>query len=152
VSTKRFVHFADTGAAGVVEETGYGQPPPQPNHFHCAFGQSWPIYSAATVGNPHCVILRDRVSVSETCALGPLIETAPPFPHRTNVQFLEVRDRQNLHMEIWERGAGYTLASGRAVVPPPQWPIGWGSVMRPSRCICRAGSLVLRYVQTSRCG
>jgi diaminopimelate epimerase len=69
-------------------------------------------YSAATVGNPHCVILRDRVSVSETCALGPLIETAPPFPHRTNVQFLEVRDRQNLHMEIWERGAGYTLASG----------------------------------------
>jgi len=43
---------------------------------------------------------------------GPAIETDPRFPNRTNVQFLEVMDRNNIRIEIWERGAGYTLASG----------------------------------------
>jgi diaminopimelate epimerase len=37
---------------------------------------------------------------------------APLFPRRTNVQFLKVLDRSNIQIEIWERGAGYTLASG----------------------------------------
>jgi diaminopimelate epimerase len=69
-------------------------------------------HSAATIGNPHCVLLRDRVSTEEVRSLGPLIETEPRFPNRTNVQFVEVRDRHNVAIEIWERGAGYTLASG----------------------------------------
>ena len=43
------------------------------------------------------------------------VETDPRFPHRTNVQFLEVLDRQNIRIEIWERGAGYTLASGSSM-------------------------------------
>ena len=44
--------------------------------------------------------------------LGPLIENHPLFINRTNVQFLEVLDRKTIRIEIWERGAGYTLASG----------------------------------------
>lgn len=67
---------------------------------------------AATVGNPHCIVLYSRLSPEETCRLGPLIENDPRFPNRTNVQFLQVRDRDNIAIEIWERGAGYTLASG----------------------------------------
>ena len=43
---------------------------------------------------------------------GPLLETHANFPNRTNVQFLKVLDRANIRIEIWERGAGYTLASG----------------------------------------
>jgi diaminopimelate epimerase len=43
---------------------------------------------------------------------GPLLETHANFPNRTNVQFLKVRDRRNIQIEIWERGAGHTLASG----------------------------------------
>jgi diaminopimelate epimerase len=69
-------------------------------------------FSAATIGNPHCVILREIVSADEARSLGPLIESDERFPNRTNVQFLEVLDRHNLKIEIWERGAGYTLASG----------------------------------------
>jgi diaminopimelate epimerase len=68
--------------------------------------------SAATVGNPHCVVLRPRVSEGEARALGPRLETHPAFPNRTNVQFVEVVDRRTIRIEIWERGAGYTLASG----------------------------------------
>lgn len=69
-------------------------------------------YSAATIGNPHCVIVRDAVSEAEARALGPLIEKDARFPNRTNVQFVQVLDAATLRVEIWERGAGYTLASG----------------------------------------
>jgi diaminopimelate epimerase len=69
-------------------------------------------FCAATVGNPHCVILRDEVSADEARVVGPHVETAPRFPNRTNVQFMKVLDRANVQIEIWERGAGYTLASG----------------------------------------
>ena len=69
-------------------------------------------YCAATVGNPHCVILFEPITPELAQKYGPLIEIDSRFPHRTNVQFLEVLDRQNIRIEIWERGAGYTLSSG----------------------------------------
>jgi diaminopimelate epimerase len=69
-------------------------------------------YSCASIGNPHCVLLRETLSEAETRRLGPLIEVEPRFPNRTNVQFVQVRDRANIAVQIWERGAGFTLASG----------------------------------------
>ena len=69
-------------------------------------------YCAATVGNPHCVVLCDEPSPQLARHYGPLIETDSRFPNRTNIQFLKIIDRQNIQIEIWERGAGYTLASG----------------------------------------
>jgi len=69
-------------------------------------------FCAATVGNPHCVVLSDQPSPELARHDGPLIELDPRFPNRTNVQFLKVMDRHNIRIEIWERGAGYTLASG----------------------------------------
>ena len=70
------------------------------------------IYCAATIGNPHCVLPLPEVSAALARQFGPLLETHANFPNRTNVQFLKVRDRRNIQIEIWERGAGYTLASG----------------------------------------
>lgn len=70
------------------------------------------LYCAATVGNPHCVVLREEVSEELARRFGPLIEKEPRFPNRTNVQFMKVLDRSHIQIEIWERGAGYTLASG----------------------------------------
>jgi diaminopimelate epimerase len=69
-------------------------------------------YSAATIGNPHCVIPVDDLSPEVARRYGPDIEVNPLFPNRTNVQFLKVLDRSAIQIEIWERGAGYTLASG----------------------------------------
>jgi diaminopimelate epimerase len=69
-------------------------------------------FTAATIGNPHCVVLSDEISEVQTRTLGPLIEREPRFPNKTNVQFMKVLDRSNIRIEIWERGAGYTLASG----------------------------------------
>jgi diaminopimelate epimerase len=70
------------------------------------------IFCAATIGNPHCVIPLDDISPELAKQYGPLLENHSLFPHRTNVQFLKVLDRENIQIEIWERGAGYTLASG----------------------------------------
>ncbi len=69
-------------------------------------------YCAATVGNPHCVLPMQEINADLAKQFGPLLEVHPNFPNRTNVQFLKVLDRANIQIEIWERGAGYTLASG----------------------------------------
>jgi diaminopimelate epimerase len=69
-------------------------------------------FSGATIGNPHCVIPVQDLFPELAKKYGPLLEVHPLFPNRTNVQFLKVLDRNNIKIEIWERGAGYTLASG----------------------------------------
>lgn len=69
-------------------------------------------YCSATIGNPHCVLPLPEVSAELAHKYGPHLETHPNFPRKTNVQFLQVLDRKNIRIEIWERGAGYTLASG----------------------------------------
>ncbi|MEZ0218062.1 MAG: diaminopimelate epimerase [Rariglobus sp.] len=69
-------------------------------------------YCSATIGNPHCVLPLPEVSAELAHKYGPHLETHANFPRKTNVQFLQVLDRKNIRIEIWERGAGYTLASG----------------------------------------
>ncbi|MFN8544839.1 MAG: diaminopimelate epimerase [Candidatus Binatia bacterium] len=68
--------------------------------------------TALTVGNPHCVVFTDRPDEAEARRLGPLLERHAAFPHRTNVQLATPRGRDRVEIRIWERGAGYTLASG----------------------------------------
>ncbi|MDD3981325.1 MAG: diaminopimelate epimerase [Spirochaetia bacterium] len=72
------------------------------------------IYEASFVsmGNPHCVIFVEEPTAALAKRLGPLVERHPLFPEATNVQFAKVLDRHSMRIEIWERGAGYTLASG----------------------------------------
>jgi len=81
-------------------------------------------YCAATIGNPHCVLPLPSVDAKFAHEFGPLLEVHENFPHRTNVQFLEIIDRQNIRIEIWERGAGYTLASGSSSSAAAAVPIG----------------------------
>ncbi len=69
-------------------------------------------FCAATIGNPHCVLPLPEISAKLAHEFGPLLEVHPLFPRKTNVQFLKVLNRANIQIEIWERGAGYTLASG----------------------------------------
>src|SRR5438105_7845140 len=65
-----------------------------------------------SVGNPHCVVFGQPVTKGRCLELGPHLERHGAFPERTNVQLCEVIDRARVRAEIWERGAGYTLASG----------------------------------------
>lgn len=65
-----------------------------------------------SVGNPNCVIMTEDVSGKKAKALGPYVENASYFPNRMNLQLCKVESRKQLRIEIYERGAGYTLASG----------------------------------------
>jgi len=70
-------------------------------HVHCV-----------SVGNPHCVVLKDQLDEAEIKKVGTLIENHPMFPNRINVQFVRVVSRNVVDALIWERGAGFTQASG----------------------------------------
>jgi diaminopimelate epimerase len=70
------------------------------------------LINCVSVGNPHCVILRDKLVKAEILKHGSDIENHPMFPNRINVQFAKVISRNEVEILIWERGAGYTLASG----------------------------------------
>jgi len=65
-----------------------------------------------SIGNPHCVIPMEQVDEERARAIGPYVENHERFPNRINMQLLKVLDRANIDIQIWERGAGYTLASG----------------------------------------
>lgn len=65
-----------------------------------------------TIGNPHCIVEMTDISKDTALKFGSLLENHELFPNRINVQFMKIIDRNNIKIEIWERGAGYTLASG----------------------------------------
>jgi len=113
-------------------------------------------FCSASVGNPHCVLPSTEISADVAKQYGPLLETHANFPNRTNVQFLKVLDRANIQIEIWERGAGYTLASGSsssAAASNNRRRIRYMLPLRASRIIlryrmyrpCGPGSLEIRH-------
>lgn len=68
--------------------------------------------NCVSVGNPHCVVIKDVLDEKEIRKYGPLLENHPMFPNRINVQFAKVLSDHDAQILIWERGAGFTLASG----------------------------------------
>jgi len=68
--------------------------------------------NCVSVGNPHCVVIREDLDEAEIRTYGPLLENHSLFPNRINVQFARVLSEHDAEILIWERGAGYTLASG----------------------------------------
>ena len=70
------------------------------------------LFTAVNMGNPHAVIFVPEITDRLVHQVGPQIERHPLFPKRTNVEFIEVKDRSTLRMRVWERGSGETLACG----------------------------------------
>jgi diaminopimelate epimerase len=70
------------------------------------------LCTCVSMGNPHCVIFVDEVTTAPVTTRGPIIETHPYFPQRTNVEFVKVIDDKTLAMRVWERGAGETQSCG----------------------------------------
>ncbi len=68
--------------------------------------------NCVSVGNPHCVVIKQELDEKEIRTYGPLLENHPMFPNRINVQFAKVLSDHDAQILIWERGAGFTLASG----------------------------------------
>jgi diaminopimelate epimerase len=65
-----------------------------------------------SMGNPHCIIFVENVDESPVEYIGPIIENHKAFPKRTNVGFVQVLNKNELKVRVWERGCGETLACG----------------------------------------
>lgn len=65
--------------------------------------------TCVSMGNPHAVIFHNPEDV---LSLGPLVENNSIFPKRVNAEFVEILDRKNVRMRVWERGTGETLCCG----------------------------------------
>ena len=77
-------------------------------------GETWHM-TCVSMGNPHAVVFLPKgtdLSKFDIEKVGPLFENHPVFPNRTNTEFVTIDDRNNVHMRVWERGTGETLACG----------------------------------------
>jgi diaminopimelate epimerase len=68
--------------------------------------------TGVSMGNPHCILFVEDLTATTIGEIGPLIETHPAFPRKTNVEFVQVLSKQKVRMRVWERGAGITMACG----------------------------------------
>ena len=76
------------------------------------FGEETFSCTCVSIGNPHCVIPMSNVYKKRVCEIGEFSESARYFPNRITTQIAKVLDWNNIQMEIFERGVGYTPASG----------------------------------------
>lgn len=68
--------------------------------------------STVSMGNPHCVLLTDDIKSAPVETLGPLLESHERFPNKVNVGFMEIIHRRFVHLRVYERGVGETMACG----------------------------------------
>lgn len=70
------------------------------------------IANAVSMGNPHCIIITDENTKELALKYGREIETHPLFPEKTNVEFIKILSRDEINLDVWERGCAITLACG----------------------------------------
>ena len=80
--------------------------------YALAVGERHLSIGAVSMGNPHAVVQVPSVDEADVAGLGPLIESHPAFPHRTNAGFMAVVDATRIRLRVYERGAGETMACG----------------------------------------
>jgi len=102
------------------------------------------IVTTLSMGNPHCVVFAEREALRE---LGPALERHPHFPDGTNVELVEVVDRQTIRMAIWERGAGETASSGTGSSASAVASIVNSHVESPVEVHCPGGTLEVEWAE-----
>lgn len=96
-------------AVGEIPAVGFGEEIVNEAIFFC---DNFYNATCVSMGNPNCVLMLEEVNPKKAKQLGPYVENAKYFPNRINMQLCQVLDRENIQIEIYERGAGYTYASG----------------------------------------
>ncbi len=69
-------------------------------------------FTCVSMGNPHAITIVDNVEKFEVEKYGKILEVDKHFPKRSNIEFIEIKDKENIKMRVWERGAGETYACG----------------------------------------
>jgi diaminopimelate epimerase len=152
----RTVSVADLGDGRYRVRTGLGPAileseripvslmPPQPrvvDHPLEAGGRAVRV-TATSLGNPHCAVFLDTPASDELLStLGPALERHPFFPRRTNVEFVTVEGPQRIRVRFWERGVGYTRASGTGSASAVVASVLNGRTARKVTVVCDGGEL-----------
>ena len=82
------------------------------NVYSAEVGNQLIEFSVVSMGNPHAVVFVEDVETVALQEIGSQLEVDSRFPNRTNVQFVQIKDRQNIVQRVFERGVGETMASG----------------------------------------
>jgi diaminopimelate epimerase len=101
--------------------------------------------STLSMGNPHAVQVVADVEVAPVATQGPLIERHPQFPGGANAGYMQVVDRANIRLRVWERGAGETLACGTGACAAVVAGIRRGLLDSTVRVRTRGGELTIRW-------
>lgn len=101
--------------------------------------------TGVNMGNPHCVFFVDRLATVNIQELGPGYESDPFFPERSNVEFVEVINKEHVKMRVWERGAGITLACGSGACAAAVAAIRRGLTERKVKVSMDGGDLMLEW-------
>lgn len=138
------IDYGDTPDAPIRVTLGQATITPGPTSLPPELLAALGLPSSVDVGNPHCVFF-PTTAVNETLARrwGPLVENDPAFPQRTNVQFVRVVDAHTIAIEIWERGAGYTEASGSSSCAAALTAIARGHCVSPVTVHMAGGALTI---------
>jgi len=107
-------------------------------------GQQVPV-SAASMGNPHCILFVPDTEKAPVAQLGPRIETHPLFPQRTNVEFVSVLGENRLRQRTWERGIGITLACGTGACAVVVAAARLGKTGRTAEVVLDGGTLKIEW-------
>ena len=101
--------------------------------------------SVLSMGNPHAVQVVDDIERAPVKEVGPLIENHPRFPKRVNAGFMQVMDRNNLRLRVYERGAGETLSCGTGACAAVVAGIRRGLLDSPVNVATRGGVLTIAW-------
>jgi diaminopimelate epimerase len=101
--------------------------------------------SVVSMGNPHTVQVVSDVDAAPVTTQGPLLESHPRFPQRVNAGYMQVVDRANIRLRVWERGAGETLACGTGACAAVVTGIRRGLVDSPVGVETRGGRLIIAW-------
>jgi len=104
------------------------------------------LVTATSMGNPHCAVFCEDVADDALLAsVGPALERHPLFPRRTNVEFVTVVSRDEIRVRFWERGVGYTMASGTGSASAVVASIITGRTGRRVQAVCDGGTLDVEW-------
>jgi diaminopimelate epimerase len=107
--------------------------------------------TATSMGNPHCAVFLDSPAEDAlVSSLGPALEHHPFFPRRTNVEFVTVVSPAEIRVRFWERGVGYTTASGTGSASAVVASVLVGRTGRAVRAVCDGGTLEVEWPEGGR--
>jgi len=100
---------------------------------------------AVSMGNPHAVTVVADVAMAPVAVQGPQVENHVRFPERVNAGFMQIEDRHNIRLRVYERGAGETLACGTGACAAVVSGIRRGLLDSPVRVQTRGGDLSIAW-------